>query len=118
MSTNVVSMSAARARVADRANEGLRTIAREYSLAWRSGDVKRAMWLWTDGAARFGHAAVLSAFKRQAVERIEAALPPCPNETILDHRERLIASVQRELEQMGARNAVDKARRYVEEYRA
>ena len=116
MPSNIVSLSVARQRIAGRANEGLRTIAREYSIAWRSGDIKRAMWLWTDGAARFGSGAILVAFRRQAVDRIDAALPPCPDETVLDHRERLIASVQAELEQMGARNAADKARKYVEEH--
>ena len=109
MSNNVISMLAARDRLAACANKGLRTVAREYGIAWRAGDMKRAMWLWTDGAARFGDAAILAAFKRQAIERIDAALPPCPNETLLERRERLIASVQAELEQMGARNAADKA---------
>jgi hypothetical protein len=118
MSNNVISMSVARDQIAARANEGLRIIAREYGIAWRARDIKRAMWLWTDGAARFGHDAIMAAFKRQAIERIDAALPPNPNETILDRRERLIASVQAELAQMGARNAAEKARKYVDEYRA
>jgi hypothetical protein len=116
MSNNVISMLAARDHLAARANKGLRTVAREYGIAWRAGDIKRATWLWADGAARFGDDAILAAFKWQAVSRIDAALPRCPNETVLDHRERLVASVQAELEQMGARNAAEKARRYVEEH--
>jgi len=118
MSNNVISMTVARDQLAARASEGLLIIAREYGIAWRAGDVRRAMWLWTDGAARFGHDAIMAAFKRQAIERIDAVLPPNPNETVLDRRERLIASVQVELEQMGSRNAAEKARKYVEEYRA
>jgi hypothetical protein len=116
MSNNVISMLAARDRLAACANKGLRTVVREYGVAWRAGDIKRAMWLWADGAARFGDDAIMAAFKWQAVSRIDAALPPCPDETVLDHRERLVVSVHAELEQMGARNAAARARQLVEEY--
>jgi hypothetical protein len=56
--------------------------------------------------------------KWQAIERLDAALPPCPNETPANRRGRLVVAVQTELEQMGARNAAEKARQYVEEFRA
>jgi len=97
-------------------NQGPRAIVREFGAARQAGDPDRAMWFYHDGVARFGSAAIMNAFMEQAIEWIDAALPPCPNETVLDHRERLVASVQAELEQMGARNAADRARRYVEEH--
>ncbi len=116
MSSSIVSMLTARARIARRANQGPRAIVREFGAARRAGDPDRAMWFYHDGVARFGSAAIMNAFTEQAIERIDAALPPCPNETVLDHRERLVASVQAELEQMGARNAAQRARQFVEEY--
>jgi hypothetical protein len=116
--SSVISISAARTRIAGRANQGPRAIVREFEAARKAGDPERAMWFYQDGVARFGSDAIMNAFKQQAIERIDAALPPCPDETVLEHRERLIASVQAELERMGARGAAEKARRYVEEYRA
>jgi hypothetical protein len=116
MPGNIIHISSARARIAGRANEGPRAIVREFGVAWRAGNSTKAMWLYQTGVETFCSAAIISAFKEQALERIDAALPPYPNGTILEHRERLIVSVQSELEQMGARNAAERARRYVEEY--
>jgi hypothetical protein len=118
MPSNVIPMSAARARIAVRTNEGPRAIVREFNVARQAGDPDRAMWFYHDGVARYGRDAVIGAFREQAIERIDAAPPDCPDETVLQRRERLIAAVQAELEQMGARNAAERAKRFVVEDRA
>jgi hypothetical protein len=114
--TNVVSISAARTKAVGRGPcEGLRALVRHYRVACgvRPDD---AMWFYKAAEARYGSGSFTDAQSWIGMERIEAALPPCPGETDKQHRERLIAAVRADIERVEVRDAADSARRFVEEY--
>ncbi len=84
----------------------LLSAAAHADLARRTDD---AFWFLETAEARYGISAFWDALMWIGVEQTEALLPPCPGETDHERRERLIAAVKFRFEQLGARNAEEKA---------
>jgi hypothetical protein len=81
-------------------------------LARRTDD---GFWFLETAEARYGVSAFWDALMWIGVEETEALLGPV---LANERRERLIAAVKFRFEQLGARNAEEKARRHVDQYRA